>query len=187
MKFIFFNPKEYHKHGVAVATARAGNVIGGGDWATDRLIPDFIKAIKNKETLIIRSPYAVRPWQHVLEPLSGYLLLAKNLVENGVEYADAWNFGPDDDDAKNVQYIVERICKLWGNGASSKLDNNLQPHEANYLKLDCAKAKAELNWTPKWNIEIALNSIVEWNKAYINKYNMNDITNQQIRSYFNEK
>ena len=183
----FFNPKEYHKHGVAVATARAGNVIGGGDWATDRLIPDFFKAINNKETLIIRSPYAVRPWQHVLEPLSGYLLLAKNLVENGVEYADAWNFGPDDDDAKNVQYIVERICKLWGHGASSKLDNNLQPHEANYLKLDCAKAKAELNWTPKWNIEIALNSIVEWNKAYINKCNMLDVTNQQIRSYFHEK
>ena len=183
----FFNPKEYHKHGVAVATARAGNVIGGGDWATDRLIPDFIKAIKNKETLIIRSPNAVRPWQHVLEPLSGYLLLAKNLVENGVEYADAWNFGPEDYDAKNVQYIVERICKLWGNGASSKLDNNLQPHEANYLKLDCSKAKAELNWTPKWNIEIALNSIVEWNKAYINKCNMYDVTSQQIRSYFYEK
>ena len=98
---------------MAVATARACNVIGVGDWATDRLIPDFIKAINNKETLTIRSPYAVRPWQHVLEPLSGYLLLAKNLVENGIEYADAWNFGPEDDDAKNVQYIVERICKLW--------------------------------------------------------------------------
>jgi CDP-glucose 4,6-dehydratase len=182
----FFNLKEYDKHGVAIATARAGNVIGGGDWANDRLIPDFIKAINKGESIIIRSPYAIRPWQHVLEPLAGYLILAKNLFENGVEFADAWNFGPEDTDAKNVQFIIEKICKLWGHGASSEIDNKSQLHEAHYLKLDCSKAKAKLNWFPKWNIERALISIVEWNKAFINKDNMFDVTNQQIADYFKE-
>lgn len=114
----FFNSKDYHKHGVALASARAGNVIGGGDWAEDRLIPDFIRAISKGEIVKIRSPYAIRPWQHVLEPLSGYLLLAEKLYTDGPKFAEAWNFGPDDRDAKNVEWITKTICDLWGEGAS---------------------------------------------------------------------
>ncbi|MCA1759686.1 MAG: CDP-glucose 4,6-dehydratase, partial [Bacteroidales bacterium] len=154
----YFNPAAYEKHGVAVASARAGNVIGGGDWANDRLIPDFIRAISKGEKVKIRSPFAIRPWQHVLEPLTGYLTLAAKLFSEGAEYAQPWNFGPDDSDAQNVEWITKTICDLWGEGASFEIDNNPQPHEANYLKLDCSKVKAELNWTPKWNIETTLKS-----------------------------
>jgi CDP-glucose 4,6-dehydratase len=180
----YFNPKEYEKHGVALASARAGNVIGGGDWADDRLIPDFIRAISKGEKVKIRSPYAIRPWQHVLEPLTGYLTLGAKLYSEGAIYAQAWNFGPDDNDAQNVEWITKTICQLWGNGASYEVDNNPQPHEANYLKLDCSKAKAELNWMPKWNIETTLKSIVDWNKAFISNENMRKITEQQIDTYF---
>ena len=164
--------------------ARAGNVIGGGDWANDRLIPDFIKAISKGEKLIIRSPYAIRPWQHVLEPLTGYLSLAAGLFNEGPKYDGAWNFGPDDRDAKNVEWITRTICDRWGNGASYAIDTHPQPHEANYLKLDCSKAKAELNWYPKWDIHTALQSIVEWNKAYLSGNNMRIVTKQQIDRYF---
>jgi CDP-glucose 4,6-dehydratase len=132
----------------------------------------------------IRSPYAIRPWQHVLEPLSGYLLLASKLFSAGAHYAEAWNFGPNDRDSKNVEWITNKICKLWGQGATFSIDTNHQPHEANYLKLDCSKAKAELNWIPKWNIETTLKSIVEWNKGFINGENMRIITEQQIEKYF---
>ena len=180
----YFNPKKYNNHGMAVASARAGNVIGGGDWASDRLIPDCICAITLGEVVKIRSPHAIRPWQHVLEPLSGYLSLAAKLFSEGVHYADAWNFGPDDRDAKNVEWITNTICKLWGDDASFSIDNNPQPHEANYLKLDCSKAKAELSWIPKWNIETTLKSIVDWNKDFMNGQNMRNITEQQIKKYF---
>ena len=180
----FFNPKEYEKHGVALASARAGNVIGGGDWAEDRLIPDFIRAITNGQTLLIRSPYAIRPWQHVLEPLNGYLTLAAKLYEEGSRFAEAWNFGPDDSDAQNVEWITNRICEYWGDKASYHIDTNPQPHEANYLKLDCSKAKAELNWQPKWNIDKALQSIVEWNKAWLTGDNAKQICFNQINDYF---
>ena len=180
----FFNPNDYSKHGVAIATARAGNVIGGGDWAEDRLIPDFIRSITNGEKLKIRSPYAIRPWQHVLEPLSGYLNLASHLFQYGVKYAEAWNFGPDDNDAKNVQWITNKICKIWGENAAYKVDSTPQPHEANYLKLDCSKAKAELSWTPRWNIEKSLSCIVDWNKAFLKGEDMREICNIQIREYF---
>lgn len=137
----FFSPSACKNNGVAIATARAGNVIGGGDWAADRLIPDFIRAIGNGETLFIRSPHAIRPWQHVLEPLSGYLALAEKLLNNGSAFAQAWNFGPDDNDAKNVEWISKTICDMWGEGASYTIDHNPQPHEATYLKLDCSKAR----------------------------------------------
>lgn len=180
----YFNPKEYENHGVAVATARAGNVIGGGDWAEDRLIPDFIRAITNGEKVRIRSPYAIRPWQHVLEPLSGYLRLAELLYTEGPKYAQAWNFGPDDHDARNVEWIIKTICEIWGDGASFEIDTNPQPHEANYLKLDCSKARAELSWEPRWDIQTAINSIVEWNIAYINKDNIREVTIRQIYQYF---
>ena len=180
----FFNPKEYNKHGVAMASARAGNVIGGGDWAEDRLIPDFIRAITKGEELLIRSPYAIRPWQHVLEPLSGYLTLAAKLLTVGPAFAQAYNFGPDDNDAQNVEWITKTICELWGQNASYAIDTNLQPHEANYLKLDCSKVKAELNWQPKWNIDKALKSIVEWNKSWLSGDNAKQICFNQINDYF---
>lgn len=181
----YFNPARYAQHGVALASARAGNVIGGGDWADDRLIPDFIRAISKGEKVKIRSPYAIRPWQHVLEPLTGYLTLAAKLYTEGATYAQAWNFGPDDNDAQNVEWITKTICNLWGEGASFAIDTNPQPHEANYLKLDCSKAKAELGWAPKWNIETTLKSIVEWNKAYLKSEDIRAVTINQINQYFN--
>jgi len=184
-RYSFFNPNEYKKHGIALASARAGNVIGGGDWAEDRLIPDFFRAIANGGKIKIRSPYAIRPWQHVLEPLTGYLILGEKLFTKGATYAQAWNFGPDDRDAKNVEWIIKRICKLWGNDAKFEIDNIKQLHEVNYLKLDCSKAKAELKWYPKWNIQQILQSIVGWNKAYINGENMRHVCYQQIKEYFN--
>lgn len=180
----FFNPKDYVQHGVGLASARAGNVIGGGDWAEDRLIPDFIRSIINRKGVKIRSPYAIRPWQHVLEPLTGYLKLAKELYQNGEKYSSGWNFGPDDNDAKNVEWIISTICNIWGDEAYYSVDNNPQPHEANYLKLDCSKAKAELGWYPKWNIDKALKSIVEWNKAFLNDEDVRLITENQIEEYF---
>lgn len=180
----YFNPKDYKIHGIALASARAGNVIGGGDWANDRLIPDFIRAISKGEKLSIRSPFAIRPWQHVLEPLSGYLMLAAELFSGKIKFAEGWNFGPDDIDAKNVEWIANTICELWGEGASYEIDRNLQPHEANYLKLDCSKAKVELGWYPKWNIQKALDSIVEWNKKRLLGQNVRAITIQQINDYF---
>jgi len=180
----YFNPKDYQKHGVAVASARAGNVIGGGDWADDRLIPDFIRAISRGEKVKIRSPYAIRPWQHVLEPLTGYLTLAAKLFMEGAKYAQGWNFGPDDNDAQNVEWITNAICNLWGENASYEVDTNPQPHEANYLKLDCSKAKAELGWVPKWNIETTLKTIVDWNKAYIAGDDIRKVTINQIEQYF---
>ena len=172
----FFNPKDYERHGIAIATARAGNVIGGGDWAADRLIPDFIRAISGGEKLKIRNPFAIRPWQHVLEPLSGYLALAANLYLNGPGFNGAWNFGPDDSDARNVEWISKTVCELWGEGASYEVDTDPQPHEANYLKLDCSKAKAELGWIPKWNIMAALESVVKWNKAWLAGEDMRSFT-----------
>ncbi|MCE5331144.1 MAG: CDP-glucose 4,6-dehydratase [Bacteroidales bacterium] len=185
----FFPPGDYPKHGVAVASARAGNVIGGGDWAEDRLIPDFIKSISQNKQIKIRNPYAIRPWQHVMEPLTGYLMLAEKLYSQGVDFGEAWNFGPDDNDAKNVEWIIKTICNLWGNDPTYILDTTEQPHEANYLKLDCSKAKTKLGWHPVWNIQKALQSVVEWNKAYFNGENIKDITEQQIDEYlqtFNE-
>ncbi len=179
----FFNPKTYTEHGVALASARAGNVIGGGDWADDRLIPDFIRAISAGNEVKIRSPYAIRPWEHVLEPLTGYLTLAQALYTQGAPFAQAWNFGPDDSDARNVEWITKTICELWADNARYSVDTNPQPHEANYLKLDCSKAKAELGWYPKWNIHKTLESIVEWNKDFLNGVDARVITEKQIDDY----
>ncbi|MDR2026241.1 MAG: CDP-glucose 4,6-dehydratase [Prevotellaceae bacterium] len=181
----FFNPADYGKtHRVALASARAGNVIGGGDWAEDRLIPDFIRAIGNREKVKIRSPHAVRPWQHVLEPLSGYLMLGAKLLTDGCKYAEGWNFGPDDSDTQPVEWIIDRICTLWGDNASYETDTNPQPHEATYLKLDCSKAKTRLGWYPKWNIDTAIKRIVEWTKACNQGEDMRSFCKKQIREYF---
>ena len=179
----FFNLADYDKHGVAIATARAGNVIGGGDWAADRLIPDFIRAIEANEKIRIRNPNAIRPWQHVLEPLSGYLMLAERLYTEGAAFAEGWNFGPEESDAKPVEWIVKQLCQLWGGNAEYEIDRSEHPHEANYLKLDCSKAKARLNWRPQWCLQEALARIVEWNKAYQGQENMKALCLAQIADY----
>jgi CDP-glucose 4,6-dehydratase len=171
------------KHSTAIASARAGNVIGGGDWAEDRLIPDIMRAIMEGRPVSIRNPHAIRPWQHVLEPLSGYLLLAQKLYEDGAAYAEGWNFGPNDEDAKPVQWIVERLTQSWGEGASWLLDGGEHPHEAHYLKLDCSKAKGLLSWHPRWHLDEALVKIVDWHQAYRDEKDMREITLQQISAY----
>ena len=180
----FFQPSTInHQPSPAVATARAGNVIGGGDWADDRLIPDIMRAITQCKPVNIRNPHAIRPWQHVLEPLSGYLLLAQKLYEEGAVYAEGWNFGPNDEDAKPVQWIVDKLTKTWGEGASWVLDGGDHPHEAHYLKLDCSKAKARLDWHPHWNLPTTLDNIIRWNKQWIAGENMQKASLQQIADY----
>lgn len=168
---------------VAVATARAGNVIGGGDWAGDRLIPDIIRAIMAGESVRIRNPHSIRPWQHVLEPLCGYLTLAQRLYESGVEYAEGWNFGPADDDAKPVEWIVQRMCELRGSGASYEIDAGDHPHEAHYLKLDCSKARMRLGWQPRWNLDQALHNIIEWVNVLCSSGNLQECCLEQIEAY----
>lgn len=180
----FFNSQDYSKHGVALASARAGNVIGGGDWAEDRLIPDFIRAITLSNEVKIRSPYSIRPWQHVLDPLAGYLLLAERLYNDGPKFAEAWNFGPDDTDARNVGWISEKFSELWGEGFSYSIDKDPQPHEATYLKLDCSKAKAELGWYPRWSLEKALESTIEWYETWFSKGDVRKLCFSQIEEYF---
>ena len=179
----YFHPDKHHKHGVAIASARAGNVIGGGDWADDRLIPDIMRAISENKPVHIRNPNAIRPWQHVLEPLSGYLVLAQKLYEEGETYAESWNFGPNDEDAKPVQWIAENLTTAWGEGASWVLDAAEHPHEAHYLKLDCSKAKTRLDWHPRWHLEEALKRIVDWQKQYQQGADIKTEMLNQISSY----
>jgi CDP-glucose 4,6-dehydratase len=168
--------------GIGVATARAGNVIGGGDWSEDRLIPDFFRVMAKQETLIIRSPNAVRPWQHVLEPLSGYLNLAEKLFNNPLKYSDAWNFGPSDESAKSVSWILNKLTEKIPN-AKWAVDKNPQVHEAGLLKLDSSKAKALLDWHPRWSLEESLNKIVEWQDQFNSAVNLKEFSNSQIASY----
>jgi len=151
----------------AVASARAGNVIGGGDWAADRLVPDILRAFEKSESVVVRNPLSTRPWQHVLEPLSGYLVLAQELYENGQEYAEGWNFGPRDEDCQSVEWILNKMVAKWGEGARWELDKNNNPHEAGFLKLDCSKAAQRLKWTPQWKLDEALDLIVKWHQAFI--------------------
>lgn len=180
--------KSYLKEaGIALATARAGNVIGGGDWAVDRLVPDILSALEKQEPVLIRNPHAIRPWQHVLEPLSGYLLLAERLFTSGQTDAEGWNFGPRDEDARPVQWVVERLCESWGNGASWALQPGEHPHEASFLKLEISKARQRLQWTPRWSLETALNRIVEWHQAWLNGHDMRALCIQQITQYETEE
>lgn len=169
--------------GIALATARAGNVIGGGDWASDRLVPDTLLALEKNEPVLIRNPHAIRPWQHVLEPLSGYLMLAQSLYEHGQIDAEGWNFGPRDEDAKPVQWIVERLCDTWGNGSTWSLQKGEHPHEANFLKLDISKARQRLEWSPSWSLDTALSHIVDWHRAWLSNENMRSVCLQQIAKY----
>lgn len=169
--------------GTAVASARAGNVIGGGDWAADRLIPDCIRALLKGEQILIRNPHSIRPWQHVLEPVAGYLLLAQRLWEGGAAYAEGWNFGPSDDDARPVGWIVQKMCDKWGEQAAYAVAQGEHPHEAHYLKLDCSKAKARLGWQPRWNLETALDKIIEWTDVYRKDGDLRSICLEQIDAY----
>lgn len=173
----FLSPK------VAVATARAGNVIGGGDWAVDRLIPDFVRAILKDEKILVRYPQAIRPWQHVLEPLTGYLLLVQKLCLMGEKYAGAWNFGPKKKDAKSVDWIVKRLCQKWGQGASYTIDRGKHPHETHYLRLNIAKAQNKLGWIPQWDLDLALQKVVDWTLAYKNKQDLLKVCISQIEDY----
>ena len=179
----FFNPDAYARHRVAVASGRAGNVIGGGDWARDRLIPDMIRAIVADQPLRIRSPNAIRPWQHVLEPLGGYLVLARRLYEDGPEFDGGWNFGPRDEDTKTVKEIVDEATRQWGDGARWEQDGGDQPHEALYLKLDCSKARTLLNWRPKLDVATALAWTVEWYKSWRSGADLRGLSLRQISNY----
>jgi CDP-glucose 4,6-dehydratase len=177
----------FRSAGVAVASARAGNVIGGGDWAEDRLIPDILRAFTNREPVQVRNPDAIRPWQHVLEPLSGYLRLAERLYQHGPEFEQAWNFGPNEEDARSVKWIVEKMGEVWGNGASWQLQKGDHPHESTYLKLDISKARQRLEWSPRWTLGTALDKVVYWHQSWLNKLNMTEISFQQISSFENTR
>jgi len=169
--------------GVGVATARAGNVIGGGDWAVDRLVPDVLQAFADGRPALIRNPDAIRPWQHVLEPLSGYLCLAEKLHENPGCFAGAWNFGPHDTDAKPVRSLVDRLATHWGGQANWDMDMHPQPHEAHYLKLDISKARSLLGWSPRWNLDQALERTAHWYRHHISGGDLRSFTLGQIQDY----
>ena len=179
----FFNPDKYSEHGCALASARAGNVIGGGDWAADRLLPDILKAFSNQQNVTIRNPNAIRPWQHVLEPLSGYLMLAEKLYLDGPLYSEAWNFGPKEENTQSVKWILDYLTSKWGGGATWQLDETEQPHEANCLKLDCSKAKMKLGWRPLWALDHTLSRTVNWHKAWLQGADMYEHTMTEISDY----
>lgn len=179
----FFSPDAFWQHKVAVASARSGNVIGGGDWATDRLVPDFVRSALKGKAMYLRNPKAVRPWQHVLDPLNGYLILAEKLYKHGPRYCGAWNFGCDRRSAKSAEWIIKMLCKKWGGRVSYLTDKRRHPHEAAYLKLDCSKAKKELRWVPKWDIERCLDKTIEWTKAYQKNNKLKRVCDCQIREF----
>ena len=179
----FFHPNQINDHGVVLASARAGNVIGGGDWSHDRLIPQCLEAIVNQNEIKLRRPNAVRPWQHVLEPLSGYLLLIQKIYEGKETYADAWNFGPEYNDCRSVGEVVNQLIKMCGSDIKIESFTDTPYQESDLLMLDCSKAKSILGWQPLWNLKNALQYIVEWHMAYQNDENMRAITVGQINQY----
>lgn len=180
----FFSIEKFSEHRVALASARAGNVIGGGDWALDRLVPDILTAFSKGEVVNIRSPHSIRPWQHVLEPLSGYLLLAQKLFAEGASFSEAYNFGPADRDCQPVEFIVKNLAEMWGGGARWQIDKNPQPHEASFLKLDSSKAHNRLDWWPRWSLRQALGATVEWYRAFgSEKTDMRELSVAQISNY----
>nr|WP_248595424.1 CDP-glucose 4,6-dehydratase [Candidatus Accumulibacter phosphatis] len=179
----FFNPVDHARHGTAIATARAGNAIGGGDWSANRLIPDAIRAFVDKQPLQVRHPAAIRPWQHVLEPLAGYLMLAEQLVQQGASFADAWNFGPANENAPSVEQLLDALVSLWGDGTTWKRDHKPHPHEAQQLRLDASKAISMLRWQPRWSLGSALRMTVAWHRAHLRGEDMAAVSRQQIDSY----
>jgi CDP-glucose 4,6-dehydratase len=180
----FFPTTDIANHHCGIATARAGNVIGGGDWSTDRLIPDLVRGFLADEPVHIRRPHAIRPWQHVLEPVFGYIQLAEHLLsDDPARYATAFNFGPSEDDAQTVGWIVQRMAHLWGGNATWVLDQDPSVHEAGYLKLDASRARAELAWHPRLQLDTALQWLVAWYKAWQSGDDMHRFTLQQIADY----
>lgn len=173
----------YNDNAPAIASARAGNVIAGGDWATDRLIPDILRAFEKGQPAIVRNPQATRPWQHALEPLSGYLILAQNLWQGRKAFAEGWNFGPKDDDAKTVEWILDKMVAAWGPNANWQVDSKAHPHEAKYLKLDTSKAHARLNWSPTWSLEHTLEKIISWHRAWLTHEDMANYSLNEIENY----
>ena len=183
----FFNPKDYSKtHNVALSSVRAGNVIGGGDWGEDRLIPDCVRTLSQNKTINIRNPQATRPWQYVLEPLSGYLLLGSKMYKKGVKHSSAWNFGPNDKNIITVDELVKLVIKDWGSGTYKKIDNSNHPHEAGLLKLDISKARTFLGWNPAYNIYETIERTINWYKKFYNgveKEKLYKITVNEIWDY----
>jgi CDP-glucose 4,6-dehydratase len=183
----FFHTEKYREHGVGLASVRAGNVVGGGDWGTDRLIPDIMTAFSRGNDVVIRNPSAVRPWQFVIDLLYGYMLLAEKLYENGSDFAEAWNFGPNDEDEKTVLDIVKFLVNSWGDGVAWKLDSRLNPHEAFSLMLDSSKSRARLGWSPKMKLDQVLTQVVEWYKSYYSDPTAaRSITERQLDLYENK-
>lgn len=170
-------------HQCAVASARAGNVIGGGDWSADRLIPDIIGSVSKNIDVVLRNPAAIRPWQHVLEPLAGYIMLAEKLATEGHAYAEAWNFGPQDSDARSVSWITEQLIQLFDSESHWRLDSAQHPHEAQHLKLDCSKAQNRLNWKPAWSLSECLHEIVVWHQAHAANEDMRKVSLETIQRY----
>lgn len=183
----FFDPNQFAMHQVAVGSGRAGNVIGGGDWSEDRLIPDIVRAFEKGDIATIRNPDAIRPWQHVLEPLSGYLTLAERLWRDGSAFGDAWNFGPFDSDARPVRYVVSTMSKLWGDKASWQVAEEEKLHEAHLLRLDSSKARTKLGWRPRWTLENALEKTAQWYRAYYDGQDARSQTASQIKDYISSK
>jgi CDP-glucose 4,6-dehydratase len=179
----FFPPGKFSEHGVALASARAGNVIGGGDWAADRLVPDMVRAITRSAPALIRNPKATRPWQHVLEPVGAYVLLAERLLAGGGQYAEAWNFGPAQDDVVTVERFLGRFVAQWGEGARWQHDGSEHPHEARSLSLDCAKAAQRLGWQPRLDLEAAIGWTVDWYKGWLRGSDMRAMTLRQVERF----
>lgn len=180
----FFHPEKYGKeHCTAIATARAGNVIGGGDWAKDRIIPDCVRAMEEGRNIELRNPNAVRPWQHVLEPLNGYMILAEKLYTEGVQYNGAYNFGPDEKECIPVIELVERFVKVYGSNSKIMVPDKPQPHEANFLKLDCSKAKSVLGWKPKWEITDVVEMTAGWYKDFYSQGKAIEYVEKNITLY----
>jgi len=180
----FFNVKDYDIHQKSVAAARAGNVIGGGDWAKDRIIPDIVRALHQNQPVAVRNPNAVRPWQYVLEPIAGYLHLATLMVDNPIEFADSWNFGPLADDNLKVQDLVNIAISVWGRGGFVFPDLGVQPHEAGLLKLDISKAINILKWVPKYNAKLAIEKTLNWYRSYLeNNDSTDELMQKSIQEY----
>lgn len=175
----------FEKSGVGLATARAGNVIGGGDWSSDRLIPDTLRSFEMGEPVVIRNPAATRPWQHVLEPLSGYLILVERLWDDPKRFSEGWNFGPLDKDVQPVSLVVDTLAKKWGSGVSWEINKSSTPHEANLLKLDISKAQQYLDWVPRWSLDVALEKVVKWHQGRLGGRIPRSLCEEQISEFLN--
>lgn len=179
----FFGKETFDQHRVALASVRAGNVIGGGDWASDRLVPDTMRALLSGESVDIRFPQAVRPWQHVMEPLCGYMMVAEHLSGHGVEFAEPWNFGPPAEGAQPVSWVVGNLVKLWGGETAWRTTEGEHPHETSFLRLDSSKSQGRLGWKPLLDLNTSLEWVIEWFRSYPSKDGLHEVTLEQIQRY----